>query len=122
MTMIKMENNEAIQYPRIRPRINWNNLNKETEEKYNIKYLGKVKLKDYKCDLYKYTIVDNGREEEVTNWVYKGIPIQYTTYNNGYELKQEFIKIDEEPKLDKSVFELPKDIKIKKIDNLNQAN
>ncbi|MDO5571937.1 MAG: hypothetical protein Q4F97_10840 [Bacteroidales bacterium] len=115
MTMIKLEKKEAVQYPRVKPRINWNELTDEVQQKYKIRYMGRVELKGYKCDLYKYTIEDNGREEEATNWVYKGIPIQYHTFNNGYELKQEFLKIDENPIIDKNIFIIPKDITLKQL-------
>lgn len=113
MTMIKNESGEAIKYPRVRPRINWLNLDESIEKEYNIRYLGRVKLKDYSCDLYKYTINDNGRQQEVTNWVYKGVPIQYTTVNNGIVMEQEFISFEENPNLDQSLFEVPSSIVIK---------
>ena len=115
MTMIKTEAGEAIRYPRIRPRINWLHLDELTEKEFNIRYLGRVKLKDYTCDLYKYTINDNGRQQEVTNWVYKGVPIQYVTVNNGIVMEQEFISFDENPSLDQAIFEVPSSIVIKEL-------
>ncbi|MEG0949196.1 MAG: hypothetical protein RR212_00715 [Bacteroidales bacterium] len=113
MTMVKPESGEAIRYPRVRPRINWLHLDELTEKEYNIRYLGRVKLKEYSCDLYKYTIKDNGRDQEVTNWVYKGVPLQYITVNNGIVMEQEFISFDENPQLDKTVFDIPSNIEIK---------
>ena len=115
MTMIKPEAGEALRYPRVRPRINWLELDDATTEKYNIRYQGRVMLKDYQCDLYKYTIDDNGRKEECTNWVYKGVPIQYTTVNNGIVMQQELLSFEETPRVDRTLFEIPKDITIKDI-------
>lgn len=112
MTMIKLEQSSGVRYPRVRPRINWLELDDVTRQVYNIRYLGKVDLKGYKCDLYKYTIQDNGRSEEVTNWVYKGVPIQYTTVNNGITMEQEFLTLDENPEIDPEIFEIPYDIQI----------
>lgn len=113
MTMIKPEVKEGIRYPRVRPRINWLQLDDLTEKAYNIRYLGRVKLKEYTCDLYKYIINDNGRDQEVTNWVYKGVPIQYITVNNGIVMEQEFISFEENPQLDKTIFDIPAEVEIK---------
>ncbi|MEG1586608.1 MAG: hypothetical protein RR346_07020 [Bacteroidales bacterium] len=118
MTMIKVEKGEAIRYPRVRPRINWLQLDDLTEKAYNVRYLGRVKLKEYNCDLYKYTIKDNGRDQEVMNWVYKGVPIQYKTVNNGITMEQEFISFEENPRLDKNIFDIPDNIEIKEQTNL----
>ncbi|MGL4293798.1 MAG: hypothetical protein ACRCSQ_09505 [Bacteroidales bacterium] len=113
MTMVKTEVGKGIRYPRVRPRINWLELDDITEKAFNVRYLGRVKLKNYSCDLYKYTINDNGREQEVTNWVYKGVPLQYKTVNNGIVMEQEFISFEENPKLDQSIFEVPANVEIK---------
>ncbi|MEG1616464.1 MAG: hypothetical protein RR202_01410 [Bacteroidales bacterium] len=113
MTMIKMETQEALQYPRVRPRINWLELDSLTEKAFNVRYLGRVDLKGYKCDLYKFTIDDNGRKEEVTHWVYKGVPIQYHTVNNGVVMEQEFLSFEENPSIDAALFQLPPNVEIK---------
>ncbi len=115
MTMIKSEENKAIRYPRVRPRINWLELDDVTSKIYDVRYLGKVDLKGYKCDLYKYTIDDNGSPAEVTNWVYKGIPIQYTTVNNGVELQQEFISLEENADVSHDLFEIPPHVEINEL-------
>lgn len=113
LTMIKWEKQEGVRIPRTRPRINWLNIDSVTEKAFQIRYLGRVMLKGYKCELYKFIIKDNGREEEATNWVYKGVPIQYTTVNNGVRMVQELISFEENVSVDNSVFDIPDSITIK---------
>lgn len=102
--------------------INYNNLDKEIMDKYNIVEKGTEEVMGKKCKVFAM----NYQGVKTTNWVYKGMVLKSESVISGVKTTFEVTKLEEGTEPPAEVFELPENINFKDIneqmEDLNEQN
>lgn len=97
-------------------RINWLNLDEKTIKKNKIKEAGEEVVAGKTCKKYSYKVMMMGQPITTTAWVYKGITLKTSTSTDFGEMGQTATKIEEDIKVDPTMFTIPEGVKIQDMD------
>lgn len=97
-------------------RINWLNLDEKTIKKNKIKEAGEEVVAGKTCKKYEYKVMMMGQPISATAWVYKGITLKTSTKTDFGEMGQTATKIEEDIKVDPTMFTIPEGVKIQDMD------
>ncbi len=96
--------------------INWLNLTDKVKKDNNIKVLGEETVAGKTCTKYSFTVDMMGQKSEQKVWVYKGIKLKSVSESPMGNMEQVANKIEENVKVDASLFELPAGVKVEEFD------
>jgi hypothetical protein len=85
------------------------NMGEDMVKKMNFKQLGKEKIIGKECD--KHSIDYKEMSMKGTYWIWNGIALKSDITTMGMKVLMEAVKIDENPSIDASKFEVPKEFK-----------
>ena len=97
-------------------RINWLNLDEKTIKKNKIKEAGDEVVAGKTCKKYEYKVMMMGQPISATAWVYKGITLKTSTKTDFGDMGQTATKIEEDIKVDPTMFTIPEGVKIQDMD------
>ena len=118
--MVNDADKTAVRMPAMGPgaenRINWLNLDEKTIKKNKIKEAGEEVVAGKTCKKYEYKVMMMGQPISATAWVYKGITLKTSTKTDFGDMGQTATKIEEDIKVDPTMFTIPEGVKIQDMD------
>ena len=118
--MVNDADKTAVGMPAMGPgaenRINWLNLDEKTIKKNKIKEAGEEVVAGKTCKKYEYKVMMMGQPISATAWVYKGITLKTSTKTDFGDMGQTATKIEEDIKVDPTMFTIPEGVKIQDMD------
>ncbi|MBO4476342.1 MAG: hypothetical protein J5737_06450 [Bacteroidales bacterium] len=94
-----------------RPDINYLNMSDEAKAARKAKIVGKETIDGLECDIWEENVKQILGTVKVVSWVWKGIPVKYTTDNPKSETM--LSGFEQPASIDPSLFEIPADYKKK---------
>lgn len=88
---------------------NFKKIGEDFRKKYKLEEKGTVSIDGRQTTVY--TLLVNG--SKLTYYIWKNIPLEYEVEMAGKTIKSQLIRLDENPKFDKTTFELPSSVRFK---------
>ncbi len=96
--------------------INWLNLTEKVVKENKIKELGEETVAGKVCKKYKYRVGMMGQFVDQTVCVYKGIVLKSESSTQMGEMVQTATKVEEDVKIEASMFTIPEGVKVEEFD------